>query len=318
MSALIGKNIDLAAMLLKSSRLVAIPTETVYGLAANALDEKAVAEIFTAKNRPTFDPLIVHIPSTNALHDLVLAVPQKALDLFDAFSPGPITILLPKSPKISDLVTAASPYVGLRIPRHPMTLELLRQLPFPLAAPSANPFGYISPTTARHVWDQLGSKIPYILDGDRAVVGLESTIVGFENDIPTIYRFGGISQESIEKVVGKVATMTHSTSNPKAPGLLKSHYSPKKPVILGNLENLIKKYDKSEIAVLSFNREFADIKHQYQLTKTGCLATAAHNLFDFMRKLDSLPVKYILAELVPDSGLGKAINDRLIRASAQE
>jgi L-threonylcarbamoyladenylate synthase len=317
MKAQIGKDIELASLLLKEGKLVAIPTETVYGLGANALNQEAVAQIFIAKNRPTFDPLIVHVSSIDSIKELVTCIPQKAYDLLERFSPGPLTVLLPKSEKICDLVTAASPYVGLRIPSHPMTLELLKNLDFPIAAPSANPFGYISPTEAKHVYDQLGDKISYILDGDRSQIGVESTIVGFEEDIPTIYRFGGISQESIESVVGKVHAMTTSTSNPKTPGLLKSHYAPKKPVILGQLEKLIKRYNKDEIAVLSLSSEFEGVKHQFVLSKKGCLIEAAHNLFAALRQLDTLDIKFILAELVPDVGLGKAINDRLIRASAE-
>jgi L-threonylcarbamoyladenylate synthase len=318
MTALIGKDIAFAASLLSEGKLVAIPTETVYGLGANALNQDAVGQIFTVKNRPTFDPLIVHVSSVENLHGLVTYIPQKALDLLEKFSPGPLTVLLPKSDKICDLVTAASPYVGIRIPSHPMTLELLKSINFPVAAPSANPFGYISPTTAQHVHDQLGDKIAYILDGHRSEVGLESTIIGFDDTIPTIYRFGGISQESIEKVIGKVNSLTTSTSNPKAPGLLKSHYAPKKTVILGNLEKLINLYNQDEVAVLSLSTDFPSIKHQYILSKKGCLIEAAHNLFDALRKLDALDVKVILAELVPNVGLGKAINDRLIRASAKQ
>jgi L-threonylcarbamoyladenylate synthase len=317
MKALIGKDIAFAASLLSEGKLVAIPTETVYGLAANALNPDSVGQIFTVKNRPTFDPLIVHVSSIESCNQLVTDIPQKALDLIEKFSPGPLTVLLPKSDKICDLVTAASPYVGIRIPSHPMTLELLKSIPFPVAAPSANPFGYISPTTAHHVFDQLGDKIAYILDGGRSKVGLESTIIGFDDEIPTIYRFGGISQESIEKVIGKVNSLTTSTSNPKTPGLLQSHYAPKKTVILGNLEKLITRYNQNEVAVLSLSTDFPFIKHQYILSKKGCLMEAAHNLFDALRKMDALDVKMILAELVPDHGLGKAINDRLVRASAK-
>jgi L-threonylcarbamoyladenylate synthase len=317
MKAEIGKDLFKAAALLKEGQLVAIPTETVYGLAANALNPMSVSAVFSVKMRPAFDPLIVHVPSVEAISDLVTHIPQKAQDLFAAFSPGPLTILLPKSEKICDLVTAASHFVGLRIPSHPMALELLNLIPFPLAAPSANPFGYISPTTAKHVFDQLGSKIPYILDGDRSIIGVESTIVGFKDNVATIYRFGGISQEKIESVIGKVATSTHSTSNPRAPGLLESHYAPKKPLILGNLENLVKKYGKEKIAILSLHSFFENVQHQYRLSNSSCLTEAAYNLFIMLRLLDSLDVDFILAELVPDIGVGKAINDRLLRASTK-
>ncbi|MFT6149838.1 MAG: L-threonylcarbamoyladenylate synthase, partial [Saprospiraceae bacterium] len=178
--ATIGQDIKEAAELLKNGKVVAIPTETVYGLAANALNDAAVKLIFTTKERPMTNPLIIHLPSLEAVQIYVTELPLLAKKLAAVFCPGPLTMVLPKKPIVPDTVTANLPNVAVRIPNHPLTLELLRMLDFPLAAPSANPFGYISPTTAQHVENQLGKKIPYILDGGLCQKGLESTIVSFQ------------------------------------------------------------------------------------------------------------------------------------------
>lgn len=227
---LIGKNIDHATALLLRNDLVAIPTETVYGLGGNAFSDEAVAKIFAAKNRPSFDPLIVHTSDWERLEAMVKDIPSQAHLLAQAFMPGPLTLLLPKRAIIPDLVTAGSPIVAVRIPKHPLTLKLLEKLPFPLAAPSANPFGYISPTTPEHVARQLGDKIGYILDGGPCTVGVESTIVGFKADQCIVFRKGGVAVEAIESIVGPVEVRTHSTSNPQAPGMLQSHYAPLVPL----------------------------------------------------------------------------------------
>lgn len=314
----IGTDLDVAVELLKQNQLVAIPTETVYGLAGNALHDKAVAQIFAVKNRPSFDPLIVHTSNLERLQSFVLNFPEKAKILAEAFLPGPLTLLLPKKDFIPDIVTAGSPLVALRIPNHPLTLKLLEMLDFPLAAPSANPFGYISPTTAQHVAQQLDNQIPYILDGGACTVGLESTIVGFEEDV-IVYRKGGISIESIEKWVGKVRVQPHSSSNPQAPGMLKSHYAPRVPLVLGNIEALLQQYEGKKIGILSFNKTFsASLPYNpITLSPSGDFAEAARNLFAGMRYLDSLDLDVIVAELLPEEGLGRAINDRLRRAAAR-
>ena len=207
---MIGNDLAQAKQLLAAGQLVAIPTETVYGLAGNALDEQAVLEIFRVKNRPAFDPLIVHTDSFERIADFVREIPEKALLLAQHLMPGALTLLLPKSDLIPDLVTSGLDRVAVRIPNHSLTRSLLSGLSFPLAAPSANPFGYISPTTAQHVEQQLGNQIPYILDGGPCEVGLESTIVGFENDEPIIYRKGGLAIETIERLVGTVRVQAHS------------------------------------------------------------------------------------------------------------
>ena len=251
--AIIGTDINKASFFLKEGKLVAIPTETVYGLAANAFNSDAVAGIFEAKNRPTFDPLIVHTYNLEKVNEFVTHIHPELLKLANAFWPGPLTLLLPKKNTIPDLVTSGLDTVGVRIPNHPITLSLLSQLNFPLAAPSANPFGYISPTTAIHVNNQLGLKIPYILDGGACKIGLESTIVGEENGEIIIYRLGGLTIEAIKTVVGKVSVQLNQSSNPKAPGQLKSHYAPKKPIYIGSLIELQNPNFFSSIVILKFN-----------------------------------------------------------------
>ncbi|GAB4184992.1 MAG: L-threonylcarbamoyladenylate synthase [Thermoflexibacter sp.] len=316
---MIGKDIDLAIKLLEEGQLVGIPTETVYGLAGNALDENAVTQIFKVKNRPIFDPLIVHTNSLEKVHDFVLSMPEKAHILAKHFWAGALTLLLPKKNIIPDLVTSGSPLVAIRIPNHALTLEVLSRLDFPLAAPSANPFGYISPTTAQHVEAQLGSKIPYILDGGSCQLGLESTIVGFEQEQAIVYRKGGISIEAIEKVIGKIEVKAHSSSNPQAPGMLKSHYAPRIPLILGEIGKLIQEYAEKKIGILSFKKYFDGIptNQQFILSEKEDFGEAAKNLFAAMRTLDQMDIEVILADLLPEQDLGRAINDRLRRAAAK-
>lgn len=314
----IGTDIDKAADLLKAGRLVAIPTETVYGLAGNALDPSAVTAIFTVKNRPRFDPLIVHISDLEQAERYTTKVPSAARLLADTYWPGPLTLLMPKRKEVPDLVTAGMPDVGMRAPAHPLTRKLLASLPFPLAAPSANPFGYISPTQPTHVNEQLGDRIAYILDGGTCVVGIESTVVGFLNDAEAVvYRMGGLSLERIEAVIGKVEVRTHSSSDPRSPGQLKSHYAPSKKLILGDLDVLMREHSPSRAGVLSFRRK-CDFPNQAILSETGDLEEAARNFFDALHVMEKLPVDIILAELVPDTGLGRAINDRLRRAAASD
>lgn len=313
----IGKDISKAKHLLEQGALVAIPTETVYGLAGNALDHNAIVNIFQVKARPHFDPLIVHVPAVADALRYVENMPAQAVQLAEKFWPGPLTLLLKKQDIIPDLVTSGLDTVGIRCPNHPLTGALLQSLAFPLAAPSANPFGYVSPTTPQHVNEQLGDKIAYILDGGACQVGIESTIVGFEENRPVIYRMGGLGLEEIESVTGKVTVQAHSTSNPKAPGQLKSHYAPAKRLILGNVETLLRQYPGHTTGVLTFQRNHHQ-PYQVILSPGASLAEAARNLFAALRALDKMPVDIILAEPVPDTGLGKAINDRLRRAAANQ
>jgi L-threonylcarbamoyladenylate synthase len=315
----IGKDIVKAKSLLEQGELVAIPTETVYGLAGNALDSNAVVKIFKVKDRPQFDPLIVHVANLQQAKELVESFPEKAEKLATRFWPGPLTFLLKKKNLIPDLVTSGMDTVGIRCPDHDLTRSLLQTLRFPLAAPSANPFGYVSPTRPEHVNDQLGNKIQYILDGGECRIGIESTIIGFENDSPTVFRLGGLTLEDIETVIGKVDIQLNSSSNPKAPGQLRSHYSPRKKVAWGLLSELISQNPISKIGILAFREKAGEINpaNQIVLSATGNLEEAAQRLFASLRELDKKEIEVILAEAVPDIGLGKAINDRLRRAAAE-
>ncbi|MDW3193322.1 MAG: L-threonylcarbamoyladenylate synthase [Cytophagales bacterium] len=312
----ISAHIDPAVKLLKANDLVAIPTETVYGLAGNALNETTISKIFAVKRRPKFDPLIAHVGDERMLEKLVHSFPEKAQRLAEKFWPGPLTLLLSKREDVPDLLTSGSERVAVRMPNHPLTLELLQQLDFPLAAPSANPFGYVSPTTAQHVADQLGPNIPYILDGGPCTIGLESSIVGFEGEDAIVYRLGGLPLEEIQKVIGPVKVNLNKSSNPQAPGMLKSHYSPGKPVILGEIEALINEHRDQQIGIIAFDKKYGNFP-QVTLSTTGDMQEAAANLFKALRELDTDHVDVILAEQVPDHGLGRAINDRLERAAAK-
>ncbi len=317
--ARISDNIDIAADLLFRSDLVGIPTETVYGLAGNAYDPRAVARIFQVKDRPSFDPLIVHTPAIDQLTDFVSEVHPKARKLATHFWPGPLTLILRKKPVIPDLVTSGLETVAVRVPNHPLTLELLKRLPFPLAAPSANPFGYISPTTASHVNEQLGDKIRYILDGGPCRVGIESTIISVENDEFTVLRLGGCKIEEIEKLVGKVKIKLHTTSNPVSPGMLESHYAPMTPLVIGDIETLMKTHEDKIFGLLSFNNAYKGVPpdRQFVLSEKADLEEAATRLFIGLRQLDVLNLQLIIAEYVPEEGLGRAINDRLTRAKVR-
>jgi L-threonylcarbamoyladenylate synthase len=312
----IGKDINKAKELLSAGELVAIPTETVYGLAANALDAAAVLKIFKVKQRPQFDPLIIHVSSIAQAQKYVQQIPDEAFALAQKFWPGPLTILLKKKNTVPDLVTSGLETVGLRCPNHALTKQLLEALDYPLAAPSANPFGYISPTTPQHVQDQLGEKILYILDGGPSSVGIESTIVGFENKTPVVYRMGGLSIELLEAELGQVKVQLHSTSNPKAPGQLKSHYAPSKKLIIGIIDDLRHKYPEDSTSILSFSKNY-NTRYQVILSKSESMDEAAQNLFSGLRTLDKVPGDVILTELFPEVGIGRAINDRLRRAAVK-
>lgn len=306
-----------AAALLRNSQLVAIPTETVYGLAGNGFDTKAILSIYEAKGRPRFNPLILHIGSTHQLSALVTEVPEVAWKLISKFWPGPLTVLLPKSDKVPELVTAGSHLVAIRMPSHPLALQLLKSLDFPLAAPSANPSGYVSPTQAIHVQEQLGDKIQLILDGGQCTGGIESTIIGFDNGQVTIYREGLISQEEIrstvlnDDIVRK--SIEPSTAKLSSPGQLSSHYAPKKRMLMQHPAG----YDAERIGLLRFSKPLSGIpaRNQIVLSPNGSLKEAAANLFAALRQLDTMDVDVLFGEFVPDIGIGRAINDRLRRAS---
>jgi len=324
---MIGQDIAIAAELLKKGEVIAIPTETVYGLAGNAFDAFAVAKIFEIKNRPRFNPLIVHIKDLDYVPIIANNVDERLMHLLKVFSPGPLTILVHKKPIIPDIVTAGSPKVAIRIPNHPLTLQLLQKLDFPLAAPSANPFQYISPTSAQQVEEQLGNKIPYILDGGKCQVGIESTIVGSENNIPVVYRLGGISVEEIEREIGNVVIQINQPKNKTdeetaiTPGQLKKHYAPKKQLIIGELQQYSDQIKDKKIAYITYGKDNLNLNINssnvtiYNLSETQNLLEAASKLFETLYQIDQSDVEIIIAKLFPDKGLGRSINDRLKRAA---
>lgn len=316
---MIGTDVHIAAELLKSGKNIAIPTETVYGLAGNAFDSDAVIGIYEIKKRPLFNPLIAHVGNWDMAERLSSGIPEVLRQLALKFWPGPLTILVPKSDLVHDIVTAGSPDVAIRMPNHPLTLQLLQLLDFPLAAPSANTFGGISPTTALHVEQQLGAAIPYILDGGACSVGVESTIIraNAENKVE-ILRPGGISAELLKSELGYLPELLSHSTVPLAPGMLKSHYAPEIPLILGDILQLLNEHQGKKIGVLSYNKkiEHPSIIYSEQLTTHNDLHEAARNLFAAMRKLEGSGAEIILAENVPNHDIGIAINDRLSRASA--
>ena len=314
--AKIGNDLSLAANILSQGGLVGIPTETVYGLAANAFDQQAILNVFEAKNRPAFDPLITHVGTLAQLEDLTLDIPSKAEALIDKFWPGPLTLVLKKSNRISNLISSGLDTAAFRMPRHPITRELLLSLEFPLVAPSANPFGYVSPTTAQHVMQQLGDQVDYTLDGGPCNIGIESTIISFDYPQPTILRLGGLGVEAIEQVIGPINVNTHSSSNPTAPGMLKSHYAPTIPIMVGDIDAMLKTEKNHKIGILSYHKKYPDYIN-FVLTETSDINEATMHFFAGLRWLDEQDIDKILTEYVPDIGLGKAINDRLSRASAQ-
>ncbi len=316
--SIISKDISKAITLLNEDELVAIPTETVYGLAGNIFSKKAIKSIFETKQRPHFNPLIVHIPSADYLENVVDVIPEKAQLLAEYFWPGPITLVLKKKSTIPDLITAGKDTVAVRVPNHPMTLKLLRELDFPLAAPSANPFNRISPTTAQHVEDYFKNQIQMILDGGPCKNGIESTIIGFENEEPIIYRLGSTSIEAIEEVVGKISLKNKKDIAPDAPGMLERHYAPKtKTILTDNPQKSIVTYQNQRIGLLLFNDILNDdgIDFKIILSEEKNLQEAASKLYDALHQLDRQNLDIIIAKRLPNYGLGKSINDRLERAT---
>lgn len=314
---IIGKDIAHAAELLLSGQVIGMPTETVYGLAGIATDERAVTDIFRIKNRPHFDPLICHLHSIDQVSDYTGEIHPKLQSVMERHMPGPVTVLLDRLPIIPDLITSGLPRVAIRLPEHPVARELLKAVNRPLAAPSANPFGYISPTTAQHVVDQLGDKIPYVLDGDSCDVGVESTIVGVEDDHLVVYRKGGLPIESLYSIDPDLIVNSHSDSNPSAPGMLKSHYAPRKKVLI--IKD-IGQIDWTRSGFISFDTITSSIPEQYQraLSMSGDYSQAARGLFRAMRELDAIDdIDTIYVDLLPEEDLGRAINDRLRRAAAE-
>lgn len=348
MTATIGKDVEHAAQLLRTGRLVAFATETVYGLGANALNESAVAKVFAAKNRPKFDPLIVHIHNRAQLDDLVTNVNETTQRLIDRFWPGPLTLVLPKTDSVPDLVTAGLNTVAVRMPDHPQALELLREANVPVAAPSANPFGCISPTTAAHVAEQLGDAVDYILDGGPCRVGVESTVVSVGQAVPDAYvleedgepggvspgsasvanapgspcvllRPGGVSLEDLEQVVGRVALPDASSNDENAqpsPGMLSRHYAPRTTLEIHDSIPPVSPGDRIGLMTLLAPRDADAFAGVEVLSPTGDLTAAAANFYAALRRLDALGLDRIIATPFPAEGLGRALNDRLRRAAA--
>lgn len=315
--SIISKDIQKAITLLTNDELVAIPTETVYGLAGNIFSKKAIHKIFATKKRPFFNPLIVHVASVNALKDIVAEIPEKAKLLAEAFWPGSMTLVLKKSSKIPDLITASKDTVAVRVPNHAVTLELLEKLPFPLAAPSANPFGSISPTKPLHVENYFKEHIKMVLDGGNCKNGIESTIIGFENGNPIIYRLGALAIEDIEAVVGKISIKNKEENSPDAPGMLARHYAPTtKTILVTDVAAEVEKNKGKKIGVLVFKDSISnDAVTEIVLSNKGLLEEAAANLYDAMHALDHQNLEVIIAEKLPNYGLGKSMNDRLQRAT---
>lgn len=315
------RNLAFLAQQLRHGELVAVPTETVYGLAANAFDADACRKIFAAKGRPATDPLIVHIYARKQL-DQICQVNSSALRLAEAFWPGPLTLVLPKLPAVPDVVTAGKDSVAIRLPAHPVFRKLLRLAGVPLAAPSANPFGYVSPTTAEHVADGLGRRIKLILDGGSTEIGLESTIVDLRDERrPKLLRPGAITRGQLERVLHKrVAVIRRSasirtTAAQDAPGMLKRHYSPRTPV---TLHRKLKVTGSANEAFVFFRKPSqAYPSNVAWLDERGDLAAAGRRLFATLRNLDARGFRRIHIELAPGKGLADAINDRLRRAAAK-
>lgn len=315
---MISNNIQKAVEILNQNNIVSIPTETVYGLAGNIYSEEAISKIFEIKNRPLFNPLIVHIHNIEQLHQLTSYIPVKARLLANTFWPGALTLVLKKNSQVPDLITAGKDSVAIRMPNHPVTLALLEKLSFPLAAPSANPFGCISPTKAIHVEEYFGNKLQMVLDGGDCENGIESTIIGFETDEPVLYRLGAISVESIESVIGSIIVKNKEEKAPNAPGMLSKHYAPVTTTYLEtDIEGCIKSLPNKKIGLLLFSKMIyaPKIIHQEILSENGDLKKAAANLYTALHLLDKLNLDVIIAERLPDIGLGKSINDRLERAA---
>ena len=305
-----------AARLLKAGEVVAIPTETVYGLAGNAFEPKALAKIFAAKERPTFDPLIVHIADIAQLTDIAKDIPDSAYKLAEAYWPGPMTIILPKKDCIPDLCTSALPSVAVRFPSHPIAQAIIKESGLPLAAPSANLFKHVSPTTAEHVAAQLADRIAGIVDGGPCSVGVESSIISLTGEKPTVLRPGAITPEMFAKVLGDVA-IKESTSKPGqpmlAPGQCDTHYRPQVPLYYGEIPV---GYTLPEHTVrIAFGTQAGPIPATVNLSATGDMVEATSKLYAFMHDLDKTEYDLILVDPIPNTGVGMALNDRLKRAS---
>ena len=314
----IGKDLDFAKDMLDNGGLVAIPTETVYGLGGNALNIDTIDKIFKLKKRPSNDPLICHTNSLSKIKRYVKQIPDKAYKLSEKFWPGPLTLVFEKKDLIPNKTTSNLNTVAFRIPDKEITLKLLSSLDYPLSAPSANKFGYISPTTTDHVYKNFDDGIDYILDGGRCELGIESTIIGFENNKTIVYRLGSLITEDIEKCVGEIALYSKKEN---FPGSFKSHYSPQKKLYLGDIEILANKYQNKRIGILCFDRYYDFVKEENQiiLSKKSSLIEASKNLYSSLYKLDNMKnIDIILTTFVEDTLIGKTINNRLLKSAEND
>ncbi len=310
------KNIAYAAEIIKNGGLVSFPTETVYGLGADGLNPIASARIFEAKNRPAFNPLILHIADKETLGKIADWENSNVEKLIAKFWPGPLTLVLPKKKIVPEIVTAGNPTVAVRMPNHDVALKLIKLAGTPIAAPSANRFGQLSPTEAPHVVKQLKNRVDVILNGGKCEVGVESTILEITGDDIFLLRHGGLPLEEIEAVVGKVKTKPHNTAKPNSPGQLLFHYSPTIPLKFLSAATLTE-YSGKRIGAIFFKKKSFDGTFALEkiLSTGGDLREAAANLFAFLHEFEKENIDVILIEPVEETGLGRAIMDRLRKAS---
>ncbi len=310
------RQLEEGAAAIRNGGAVAFPTETVYGLGADAFNADAVARVFEIKQRPINNPLIVHVSDIGQLDELLADLPEPAQTLIDAFWPGPLTIVLPKKPTVPDIVTANIPTVAVRMPAGPLAQDLIRRAGTPIAAPSANAFGRTSPTTARHVREQLGDRCDFIIDGGACRVGVESTVISFTGPAPVVLRPGGVTVEDIEARIGPVAVAgKRETAQPESPGLLASHYAPVTPLDLHD-RILQEQATDSRTGFLLWESPAQDLAGPVEvLSLRGDLTEAAVNLYAAIRRLDALGLSRIIAIRAPQNGLGTAVNNRLEKAS---
>ena len=307
------QNISRAAKIIQSGGLVVFPTETVYGLGENVFNENAVIKIFNAKQRPRFDPLIVHIAEKKQLNDICYYNNKQITKLINAFWPGPLTIIFPKKKSIPDIVTAGLQTVAVRMPAHPVAKKLIKQSKCPIAAPSANKFSYITPTSAQTVYEQLSGKVDLILDDGQSNIGIESTVISLI-DKPVILRPGGLDKEKIEKIIGEIG-IDKINSKLKSPGQLKKHYAPDTKIEFLLKNTKINKNKKNGLIVFSNLPENRTLfSHIEVLSPSGDLNEAARNLFSILYKLDKMKLAKIYVEKVPEKDIGIAIMDRLKKA----
>lgn len=308
------ESLNEAAAVLASGGIVAFPTETVYGLGAVATDSKAVAKVFEAKQRPSFDPLIVHVSGRDQVLPLVTEIPEKAEMLMEKFWPGPLTIIMPKSEIVPDIVTSGLNTVAVRYPAHPIAQELITLTGKPVAAPSANLFSRTSPTSAAAVLDMLEGIIDGVVDEGECSVGIESTVISFCEPEPTLLRPGGITHAQLEEVIGEVTVLAGNVKKSSAPGRSMRHYAPPCPMYLNLPES---EMDKNGAAQLCFSDEdiLPGFDHRIVLSPKGDTLEAAQHLYSALRTLGAIGLTAIYANTAPETGVGVAVNDRLRRAS---